>query len=40
LGATRTDRQDEVTAIAVLVTQAGLRRVRDRFGITGPVLAA
>jgi len=39
LGATRPDRHDEVTAIAVAVTQAGLRRVRDRFGIAGPVLA-
>jgi N-acyl-L-homoserine lactone synthetase len=40
LGATRPDRHDEVTAIAVAVTHAGLRRVQNRFGITGPVLAA
>lgn len=40
LGGTRPDRHDEVTAIAVAVTHAGLRRVQDRFGIAGPVLAA
>lgn len=39
LGATRRDGRDEVTAIGVHVTQAGLQRVRDRFGITAPVLA-
>lgn len=33
LGPTRADRHDEVTAIAVDVTHAGLRRVRDRFGV-------
>jgi acyl-homoserine lactone synthase len=38
LGATQADRHDEVTAIAVEVTRAGLRRVRDRFGISGPVI--
>jgi acyl-homoserine lactone synthase len=38
LGATRPDRHDEVTAIAAGVTRAGLRRVRERFGIAGPVI--
>jgi acyl-homoserine lactone synthase len=38
LGATCADRHDEVTAVAVDVTRVGLRRVRDRFGITGPVI--
>jgi N-acyl-L-homoserine lactone synthetase len=33
LGPTRADRHDEVTAIVVDVTRAGLRRVRDRFGV-------
>jgi N-acyl-L-homoserine lactone synthetase len=38
LGATQPDRHDEVTAIAAEVTRAGLRRVRTRFGIPGPVI--
>jgi acyl-homoserine lactone synthase len=38
LGATQPDREDEVTAIAVDVTRAGLRRVRGRFGVPGPVI--
>jgi acyl-homoserine lactone synthase len=38
LGATHPDREDEVTAIAVDVTRAGLRRVRGRFGVPGPVI--
>jgi acyl-homoserine lactone synthase len=38
LGSTRPDRDDEVTAIGVAVTRSGLRRVRERFGITGPVI--
>ena len=38
LGATQPDRHDEVTAIAADVTRAGLRRVRGRFGVPGPVI--
>jgi acyl-homoserine lactone synthase len=38
LGATQPDRHDEVTAVAAEVTRAGLRRVRARFGIPGPVI--
>ena len=38
LGSTRPDRHDEVTAIAVAVTRSGLRRVRERFGVPGPVI--
>jgi N-acyl-L-homoserine lactone synthetase len=38
LGETQPDRDDEVTAIGVAVTCAGLRRVRERFGIAGPVI--
>jgi N-acyl-L-homoserine lactone synthetase len=38
LGGTRADRHDEVTAIGVDVTRAGLRRVRGRFGVAGPVI--
>jgi N-acyl-L-homoserine lactone synthetase len=38
LGSTQPDRHDEVTAIAASVTRAGLRRVRQRFGISGPVI--
>lgn len=38
LGSTGPDRDDEVTAIAVAVTRSGLRRVRERFGIAGPVI--
>ena len=36
--ATQPDRHDEVTAIAAEVTRGGLRRVRERFGIPGPVI--
>ena len=38
LGPTLPDRNDEVTAVGVSVTHAGLERVRDRFGIRGPVV--
>jgi acyl-homoserine lactone synthase len=38
LGATCADRHDEVTAIVAAVTPTGLRRVRGRFGIPGPVI--
>ena len=38
LGPTQPDRQDEVTAIVADVTRAGLRHVRGRFGIPGPVI--
>ncbi len=38
LGKTQADRNDEVTAIAVAVRRSGLRRVRERFGIPGPVI--
>jgi hypothetical protein len=38
LGSTQPDRHDEVTAIAAEVTRGGLRRVRERFGIAGPVI--
>ena len=38
LGPTQPDRHDEVTAIVADVTRAGLRRVRGRFGIPGPVI--
>lgn len=38
LGPTLQDREDEVTAIAVSVSQSGLERVRHRFGIGGPVV--
>jgi N-acyl-L-homoserine lactone synthetase len=37
LGPTCPDRHDEVSAVGVSVRRAGLRRVRDRFGIAGPV---
>ncbi len=37
LGETQADGDDEVTAIVAAVTRAGLRRVRERFGIPGPV---
>jgi N-acyl-L-homoserine lactone synthetase len=38
LGSTQPDRHDEVTAIAASVTRAGLRRVRERFGVPGPAI--
>jgi N-acyl-L-homoserine lactone synthetase len=38
LGATHDDRDDEVTAIVVSVRREGLRQVRHRFGISGPVI--
>ncbi len=38
LGETQADRDDEVTAIVAAVTRTGLRRVRKRFGISGPVI--
>ena len=38
LGSTQPDRHDEVTAIAANVTRAGLRRVRERFGVPGPAI--
>jgi acyl-homoserine lactone synthase len=38
LGSTQPDRHDEVTAIAADVTRAGLRRVRERFGVPGPAI--
>ena len=38
LGPTQPDRHDEVTAIAAEVTRTGLRRVRGRFGVPGPVI--
>ena len=38
LGSTQPDRHDEVTAIVAEVTRGGLRRVRERFGIPGPVI--
>jgi N-acyl-L-homoserine lactone synthetase len=38
LGSTQPDRHDEVTAIAAEVTRAGLRRVRERFGVPGPAI--
>jgi acyl-homoserine lactone synthase len=38
LGSTLPDRHDEVTAIVADVTRAGLRRVRERFAVPGPVI--
>jgi N-acyl-L-homoserine lactone synthetase len=38
LGPTARDGDDEVTAVEVAVTQAGLRRLRARFGIDTPVI--